>query len=66
MTMLFIIHPVLVRLLDESSVVGGPSLAAPDFGLAFGAIVCCDPAGADEDDASPLDAVGGAFTGFGP
>ena len=66
MTMLFIIHPVLVRLLDESSVVGGPSLAAPCFGLAFGAIVCCDPAGADEDDAGSLDAVGGALTGSGP
>lgn len=66
MTMLFKIHPVLVRLVDESSVVGGPSRDAPCFGLGFGAIVCCDPAGADEDDDGPLDAVGGALVGVGP
>ena len=64
--MLSLIHPVLVRLVDESSVVGGPSRDAPCFGLGFGAIVCCDPAGAEDDDEGPLDAVGGALDGVGP
>ena len=59
------IHPVLVRLVDESSVVGGPSLGAPCFGLAFGAIVCCGPTCDDEDDGPP-DAVGGVLAGVGP
>ena len=52
--------------MDESSVVGGPSLDAPCFGLALGAIVCCDPTRADEDDEGSLDAVGGALVGVGP
>ena len=64
--MLFSIHPVRVRLVDESSVVGGPSRGAPCFGLGLGAIVCCDPAGAEDDEEGPLDAVGGALDGVGP
>ena len=63
--MLSKIHPVLVRLVDESSVVGGPSLDAPCFGLTLGAIVCCCPTCDDEDEGSP-DAVGGALAGVGP
>ena len=67
MKMLRKIHPVFFLLVDESLVVGGPSLAAPCFGLGFGAIVCCDPTRVVEDDEDgALEADGGALVGVGP
>ena len=66
MKMVSKIHPVFFLLVDESSIVEGPSLDAPCFGLAFGAIACCDPTRVDEDDEGSLEAVGGALVGVGP
>ena len=66
MKMVSRIHPVFFLLVDESSVVGGPSLDAPCFGRGFGAIVCCDPTRVVEDDDGALEAVGGALDGVGP
>ena len=63
--MVSLIHPVFFLLVDESSVVGGPSRAAP-LGRGFGAMVCCDPTRAVEEDVGALEDDAGALDGAGP